>query len=92
MQADGRIGVYMVGGRDGCTPMPVPETFANDMFDVFFEAEYLHDGQIRTHGHTGAATLQTAQGHWCHAGSLRHLLGGQLPTQPGQTEPAAKLA
>jgi FkbM family methyltransferase len=39
MQADGRIGVYMVGGRDGCTPMPVPETFANDMFDVFFEAD-----------------------------------------------------
>ena len=39
MQADGRIGVYMIGGRDGCTPMPVPDPFANDMFDVFFEAD-----------------------------------------------------
>jgi FkbM family methyltransferase len=39
MQADGRIGVYMIGGRDGCTPMPVPDAFANDVFDVFFEAD-----------------------------------------------------
>jgi FkbM family methyltransferase len=39
MQADGRIGVYMVGGRDGCSPIPASEVFLDDIFNVFFEAD-----------------------------------------------------
>src|ERR1700722_7285525 len=39
MQADGRIGVYMVGGRDGCTPIDLPAVFKDDLFNVFFEAD-----------------------------------------------------
>jgi hypothetical protein len=39
MQADGRIGVYMIGGRDGCSPVGLPDRLIGDMFNVFFEAD-----------------------------------------------------
>ena len=39
MQADGRIGVYSIGGRDGCSPIDSSDAFADDLFHVFFEAD-----------------------------------------------------
>ena len=39
MQADARIGIYMVGGRDGCSPIVVPQPFHGDVFNVYFEAD-----------------------------------------------------
>jgi FkbM family methyltransferase len=39
MQADGRIGVYMIGGRDGCSPVGLPDRLIGVMFNVFFEAD-----------------------------------------------------
>ncbi|HEV8020194.1 MAG TPA: FkbM family methyltransferase [Candidatus Lustribacter sp.] len=39
MQADGRIGLYTIGGRDGCSPIDFPAAFADDIFYVFFDAD-----------------------------------------------------
>jgi FkbM family methyltransferase len=47
MPLDGRIGVYMVGGRDGNSPLGLPPILENDVFDVIFEADETAVAQIR---------------------------------------------
>src|SRR5476651_1681481 len=47
MPVDGRIGVYMVGGRDGNSPLGLPAALENDVFDVIFEADETAVAQIR---------------------------------------------
>jgi hypothetical protein len=38
-QAEGRIGLYLVGARDGLPNVTLPEPFWNDQFFVYFEAD-----------------------------------------------------
>jgi FkbM family methyltransferase len=52
VQADGRIGLYLIGARDGFPniTLPVP-VFANDQFFVFFEADETAIAQIEARNH-----------------------------------------
>src|SRR5580658_4536158 len=40
MQAEGLIGAYLIGGRDGLSPVSLPDSpLEDDLFNVFFEAD-----------------------------------------------------
>jgi FkbM family methyltransferase len=52
-QAEGRIGLYLVGARDGCPNITLPIPFSNDQFFVFFEADESAIPQIKERNHPG---------------------------------------
>jgi FkbM family methyltransferase len=47
MERDERIGLYMIGARDGNAALPLPPIFHPDRFDVLFEADESAIAQIR---------------------------------------------
>jgi hypothetical protein len=50
-QAQGRIGLYLVGARDGLPNITLPEPFWNDQFFVYFEADASAIPQIESRNH-----------------------------------------